>query len=131
LIHIRKFLAREGKFLLEEFGAPDARTVLWRALFWVYFVTGTGFMLGGLYAVYLAFGFAAMYACIFILFLVYVRLQRRVPVYFDDDPIMLGGDPPRSLPPPGRQALPPLGTPQIGRVSTASAPSRPGPVARR
>jgi hypothetical protein len=27
---IRKFPAREGKFLLEELGAPDARTLLWR-----------------------------------------------------------------------------------------------------
>jgi hypothetical protein len=36
-------------------------------VFWVYFVTGTGFMLGGRCAVYLAFGPPAMYACIFIL----------------------------------------------------------------
>jgi hypothetical protein len=55
---------------------------------------------------------------------------RRAPVYLAEDDSRLWDDKP-SLPPPGKQALPLPGTPQIGRASSALTPSRPGPVARR
>ena len=120
---IRKFLAREGKFLLEELGAPNFRTLLWRAVFWVCFAAFVGGIIFGVLAVGEAFGLRAMYAAIFLLFLLCIRLERRTPVYFDDgDPFMLGGD--KALPPPGTQALPAPGPRQITR---SHRPALPGP----
>jgi hypothetical protein len=129
---IRKFLAREGRLLLQEFGAPDARTLLLRAVFWVYFVTRCGIMLGGLVALYVLFGLAAMWLGVVAIYLLYIWQLQRAPVYFGDGSefgLDFGGSAP--ILPPGRAALPPSGTPQIGRASRALRPNRPGPVARR
>jgi hypothetical protein len=49
---IKNFLAREVEFLLEEFDAPNARTLLLRIAFCTYVTTGTGIVLGGLVAIY-------------------------------------------------------------------------------
>jgi hypothetical protein len=44
---MRKFLNREGQFLLAELGAPDARTLLWRIVFWILlYGTTTAALLG-------------------------------------------------------------------------------------
>jgi hypothetical protein len=57
---IRKILQREGRFLLQELGAPNIRTLFYWIAFWTYFVSGTGIMLGGLVALYVFLGLAAM-----------------------------------------------------------------------
>jgi hypothetical protein len=49
----------------------------------------------------------------------YICLARRRPIYFEGDPLVLGGD---RLPPPGKQTLPPLGAPQIGRSRQRGLP---------
>lgn len=59
MIHIRQWLTREWASLLSELGARDARTLLRRALFYIWLYGSTGIVLGGLYAVYLLFGMAA------------------------------------------------------------------------
>jgi hypothetical protein len=121
---IRRILQREGEFLLAELGAPDARTLFRRIVFAIYFVAFVGAGILGVLAVYETCGLPAMYAVIFILFLLCVRLQRRRPVYFEGDPLVLGGRSPPSLPPPGKRALPPSGRPQIGRSQRPALPDR-------
>jgi hypothetical protein len=102
---IKKFLAREVEFLLEEFGAPNARTLLLRIAFWTYVTTGTGIVLGGLVAIYQYFGVGAFYVAVFVVVLICLRLQRGRPVYFGDGEIFrLGGGRP-TLRPPGKPAL--------------------------
>ena len=125
---IRKFLAREGKFLLEELGAPDARTLLRRALFWLYFYTATATILFGVVAVYELFGLAAMWIAVAGLFLFYVWLQNRTGGYGCADPEMydwMGLAPPGNpqLPPPGK-TLPPPHPRQLTR--SQSPPALPG-----
>jgi hypothetical protein len=65
-------------------------------------------MLGGLVALYVLFGLPAMWLGVVAIYLLYLWLARRAPVYFEDAPFMLGSDKP-TLPPPGKQALPPQG----------------------
>jgi hypothetical protein len=50
---------REWASLLEQLGAPDARTLLQRTLFWLWLYAGTGTVLGSLVAIYELFGMAA------------------------------------------------------------------------
>lgn len=78
---LRKFLAREGQFLLKEFNAPDARTLWRRVAFLAYVTAGTGIMLGGLVALYSLFGLAAMWLGVVAIYLLYIWLLRRTPVY--------------------------------------------------
>jgi hypothetical protein len=123
---IRKFLAREGQFLLQEFGAPDGRTLWRRIAFYTWVYTATAAVLLGLVAIYDAFGLPAMCGMIFLLFILYLRLQRRAPLYFEGEMLQLGGDLPPSLPPPGAQALPPPGRQaQIGGANQALTKHRP------
>ena len=105
---IRKWLAREVESLLEEFDAPDVRTLMLRAAFWTYVTIFTTIVLFGLVAIGNMFGLEWMAAAVIIIILLCVRLTRRAPLYIDG-PLMLGGDKP-ALPPPGKQALPPPGT---------------------
>ena len=126
---IRKFLTREGQFLLQEFGAPDSRTLLRRALFWLYFYTATATILFGVVAVYELFGVAAMWVAVAALFLFYVWLQNRTGGYGGADSEMydwMGVAPPGNpqLPPPGTQALPAPGPRQL---SMSQRPALPGP----
>ena len=109
---IRKFLQREGQFLLQEFGAPDARTLFRRIAFGLYFVTGTGIILGGLVALYVLFGLAAMWLGVVAIYLLHIWLLHRAPIYFGHDDFFLRGDRPPSLPP-GKPALPPPSTPRL------------------
>lgn len=89
---IRKFLQREGQFLLQELGAPGARTLFRRIAFGLYVVSGTGIMLGGLVALYVLFGLAAMWLGVVAIYLLYLLLARRATVYFNEaanDPLHL------------------------------------------
>ena len=121
---IRRFLAREGQRLLQEFNAPDGRTLLLRAVFWVWLYGACGIVCGGLVAVYYLFGIPAMYGVVFLLYLLCVRLEARRPVYLDNWPFGPGRDPALpppgkpALPPPGARALPPPSRRQIGRASS-------------
>jgi hypothetical protein len=116
---IRKFLAREVEFLVAELGAFDARTLLWRAFFWLYVTIFITAALLGLVAVYNIFGLPLMYAVVFILFLLCLRLEPRTPSHFEGEPLVLGGDRPPSPPPPAQPASPAPGTPRLGRSSMA------------
>jgi hypothetical protein len=129
---IRRFLAREVQRLLQEFDAPDIRTLWHRICFWAYFYISCSILLGGLVALYSLFGLAAMWLGVVAIYLLHIWLLRRTPVYCGDGSefgLDLGGSAP--ILPPGKPQLPPSGTPQIGRASTALTPSRPGPVAHR
>jgi hypothetical protein len=136
MVHIRKIPARVGALLLAQFVAPDFRTLVLRAILWV---CATSFIFAGLLGlvwVYYTFGLAAMWVAVLGIILLAIQMERRAPVYYGDAD-WLGSDP----------ALPPPGTPQIGRASTAIARrssntsptvsgrqdnnSRPGRVARR
>ena len=132
---IRKFLAREGRFLLEELGAPDFATLLRRVTFWVRFYIGCGIILGGVVAVEEVFGLAAMCIAVAGVYLFHIWLLNRTGGGYAgnaEELLELMGDSPSLLPPrPGKPQLPPSGTPQIGRARTALKPSRPGPVSRR
>jgi hypothetical protein len=124
MIRIRKMLAREGKSLLEELGAPDFATLLRRVTLWVRFYIGCGSIIGAVYAVYVLFGMAAMWIAVAGLFLFHAWLLNRTGGYAGnaEEMLELMGDSPPSLPPqPGKPQLPPSGTPQIGRASTAIA----------
>jgi hypothetical protein len=83
-------------------------------------MTATTAVLLGLVWLYYTFGLAAMWMAVLGIILLAIWMEGRTPVYYRDAD-WLGSDP----------ALPPSGTPQIGRASTALTPSRPGPVARR
>jgi hypothetical protein len=77
----------------------------------------------GVVAVYYEFGLAAMYAVVFLAFLLAVKLERRRPMYTGADslPELFGGSQP-SLPPPGGNAPPTTGAPQIGRAQYRALP---------
>jgi hypothetical protein len=97
--------------------------LFWRGVFWALFATFTAAVLLWPVAVYETFGLPAMYAAIFLLFLLYLWTERRKPVYFDDgDLFMLGGDSRPVLPPPGERALPPPGPRQITRSQRSALP---------
>jgi hypothetical protein len=91
-----------------------------------------GIIVGGLNAIYLLWGMAAFWVAVFGTFMFLLWLQNRTGGYgsADDAAFLLGNAPPPSLPP-GKPQLPPSGTPQIGRASTAITTSRPGPAAGR
>jgi hypothetical protein len=74
-----------------------------------------------LVAVYNAFGMAALYAGVFLLYLLHLALQCRSSGYFDPGGAFGGGP---KLPPPGTRALRGPGPPQIGR---SRRPALPGP----
>jgi hypothetical protein len=88
---IRKFLEREGQFLLQEFGAPDAPT-LWRRVAFLACVTaGRGIVLGAKVALYVLFGLAVMWLGVVVIYLLYLSPARRAPVYFDDGVLLVPG----------------------------------------
>jgi hypothetical protein len=128
-------LAREGRWLLQDLNASDFATLLRRVTFWVRFYIGCGIILGGVAAVEEVFGLAAMWIAVAGVYLFHIWLLNRTGggnAGNAEEMLELMGDSPPSLPPPpDKPQLPPLGTPQIGRASTALTPSRPGPVARR
>jgi hypothetical protein len=74
---VRRFLSREGKFLFEKLGVPDARTLLRRSAFWVHLYVACGSICGGIYAVYVLFGMAAMWIAVGGLFLFRIWLLNR------------------------------------------------------
>jgi hypothetical protein len=84
----------------------------------------------GLSSLYVEYGMALFWLGVVSVCGIGLLSGRRAPVYLAEDDSRLWDDKP-SLPPPGKQALPLPGTPQIGRASSALTPSRPGPVARR
>ena len=125
-------LAREGQRLLEDLNAPDFATLLRRVTFWVRFYIGCGIILGGVVAVEEVFGLAAMWIAVAGVYLFHIWLLNRTGGGYAgnaEEMLELMGDSPPSLL--DKPQLPPPGTPQIGRASTALTPSRPGPVARR
>jgi hypothetical protein len=128
MIHIRQWLTREWASLLSELGARDARTLLGRALFYMWLYGSTGIVLGDLAAVYNLFGMSAFLVAAAGVILFSMRVIARTGGGGGADPKMYEW---MGVTPPGGPQLPPSGTPQIGRASTAVAPSRPGPVARR
>jgi hypothetical protein len=103
---IRRFLAREEQRLLEEFNAPDLRTLLLRAIFWAYVTIITTTVLLGLVAIGNMFGLEWMWAAAVIIILLCIRLTRRAPLYSESAPFLLGSEQ-TALPPPGKSALPP------------------------
>jgi hypothetical protein len=127
-LRIREILAQEWDSLLAQLGTPDARTLFRRALFWVRLYAGTGIVLGGLVAVYDLFGMAAFWVAVAGVYLFCMWVIARTGGGGGADPEMYTWT---GVTPLGRQALPPSGTPQIGRASRALTPSRPRPVARR
>jgi hypothetical protein len=110
---IRKILQREGQFLLQELGAPDARTLWRRVAFLAYGTAGTGIMLGGLVALYSLFGLAAMWLGVVAIYLLHIWLLHRTPVYLGNDDGLWFGESKPALPPPGQQALPSSSTPRL------------------
>jgi hypothetical protein len=99
----------------------EVRMAFWRGVFWVCFYVATGAVLLGVVAVYNMFGMAAMYAVVFLIVLLAIWTERRRPIYFGDGSefgLDLGGDTP-TLPPPGKQALPAPGAPQISMSKPA------------
>jgi hypothetical protein len=121
---MRKFLNREGQFLLAELCVPDARTLLWRIVFWILFYGTTTAALLGLVWIFNVFGSAAGLAVVFLLIMVCLQMERRMPIYYSDgDPLVLGGDKP-ALPPPGTRSLP---APSPRRISHSRGPALPGP----
>jgi hypothetical protein len=79
----------------------------------------------GLTWLYVNYGLALSLVAAVLLWLASLFAAHRAPVYFDGgSPLALGSDRP-SLSPPGKQALPPLGTPQIGRSNQALTKPRP------
>jgi hypothetical protein len=127
---IRKGLAPEGQILLAELGAPDFAPLLRRATFWVRFYIGCGIILGGVVAVEEVFGLHAMWIAVARIYLFHIWLLNRTAGGYTgnaEEMLELMGDrPPSLLPAPDKPQLPPSGTPQIGRASTALTPSRPG-----
>jgi hypothetical protein len=67
--------------------------------------------------VYVTYGIAVFGVAVAVLCIIGLCSERRSPVYFDH-----GGD--KLMLPPGKQALPPPGAPQIGR---SRRPALPGP----
>jgi hypothetical protein len=125
---IRKFLANEGRILLEELGAPDARTLLRRVRFSARFYIKCGILVGGIAAVEEVFGLAAMWIVVAGVYLFHIWLLNRTGggyVGYAEEMLVLMGDSGPSLPPPGKQALPPPSTPQIGRSNQALTKHRP------
>ena len=123
------WLAREGKFLLEELGAPDARTLLRRATFWLYFYVGCGIVMGGIVAVGQLFGLPAMAIAVVGVLLFSVWLQNRTGGYGGADPEMcdwMGVTPPGNpqLPPPDKRALQ---APSVRQITRSQRPALPGP----
>jgi hypothetical protein len=98
-----------------------------RAVFFVYFFSGCGIILGGLAMLIEWYGFQGMIGGVFAVYMLYLWSLRWVPVGGGADPEMREW---MGVPPPRKPQLPPSGTAQIGRASTAITPSRPGPVAR-
>jgi hypothetical protein len=75
----------------------------------------------GLSWLYVEYGMALFLVGAGLICLVGLLGERRRPVYFEGEPLRLGGNTP-VLPPPGEQALPARGPRQIGRAtSTAGA----------
>jgi hypothetical protein len=102
---VKKFLAREGRRLLDDFGAPNGKVLLLRVI--VYGAVGaftTGVLLG-LVWLYYAAGMAAFVAAAVAIIVIAIWMQRRAPVYVGgaDDWLFMG----ERLPPPGNPALPP------------------------
>jgi hypothetical protein len=120
---IRRLLAREMEFLLKEFDAPDARTPLLRAVFWGWVTIITTAALLGLIAIRNMFGLEWLWVAVIIIILLCARLTRYAPLYVQG-PLALGSDG-SALSPPAKQALPPSGTPQIGRSNQALTKHRP------
>jgi hypothetical protein len=88
-------------------------------------ITTTAAVLLGLTWLYVNYGLALFVVAVVLLLLASNFAGRRAPGYFDGgSPLALGGDKP-ALPPPGQQALPPSGTPQIGRSNQALTKHRP------
>jgi hypothetical protein len=89
-------------------------------------LVSAGFTIGaallGLLALYQQLGLAALWLAVGGLYVIYAALQRRGAAYFDPGGVFGNGRP--ALPPPGKQALPPLAAPQIGR---SRRPALPGP----
>lgn len=82
-----------------------------------------GAALLALAAVYNAFGMAALWAAVGLLYLVYLGLERRRgAAYFNPGGVFGGGGP--KLPPPGKQALPPPAAPQINGTYTQIGAAR-------
>jgi hypothetical protein len=75
----------------------------------------------GLVALYQAFGMAALWGAVGLLFVVHLALQRRGTGYFDPGGSFSGSGP--LLPVPGKQALPVPGPRQIGK-SQRPAPKK-------
>jgi hypothetical protein len=87
-------------------------------------ITITTATLLGLTWLYVNYGMALFLVAAVLLWLASLFAGRRAPVYFDgSSPLALGSDTP--APPPGKQALPPSGTPQIGRSNQALTKHRP------
>jgi hypothetical protein len=106
---IREFLEREKQFLLDEFDAPDLRTIWWRVAFytWVWGTTIIG--LFGVVAVYEYFGLPAMAGVVFLIYVLCLRLERRSSLSATDWTWLNGNQ----LPPPGQQALPSSSAPRL------------------
>jgi hypothetical protein len=64
----------------------------------------------------------ALWLAVGLLYVIYAALQRRGAGYYDPGGVFGNGRP--ALPPPGKQALPAPGLPQIGR---SRRPVLPGP----
>jgi hypothetical protein len=98
---IRRILARERASLLAEFGAPDVRTLVVRAILWACFMTATTAVLLGLVWLYYTFGLAAMWMAVLGIILLAIWMEGRTPVCYEDAG-WLGGDP--ALPPSAKRA---------------------------
>jgi hypothetical protein len=81
-----------------------------------------GAALLGLVAVYNAFGMAALWGAVGLLYVGYLGLERwRGSAYFDPGDVFGGGGP--ALPPPGKRALRAPGRRQIARPTRPTLPS--------
>jgi hypothetical protein len=127
--------SREGQRLLQDLNAPDFATLLRRAVFYIWLYGSTGIVLGGLVAVYNLFGMSAFLVAAAGVYLFCMWVIARTGGGGGADPEMYEW---MCVTPPGKPQLPPSGTPQIGRASTAPTVSgrqgnnsHPGPVARR
>jgi hypothetical protein len=111
---IRKFLAREGRIVLEELGVPDTHTLLRRLTFWIRFYVFCGIILLGVYAVGFYFGIPAMFGVVFLITILALRSESRGACggWIEHD----------WLSPPSDKRLPPPGPRQINRTQRRALP---------
>jgi hypothetical protein len=112
---IRKFLAREGRIVLEELGVPDTHTLLRRLTFWIRFYVLCGIILLGVYAVGFYFGIPAMFAVVFLITLAALRQE-------STGSIMAHWAEHDWLSPPTSKQLPPAGPRQITQTQRRAPP---------